>query len=134
MAENLDIRDPLKSARLLLNGQFKFRRLSEAKDLSEYLAAACPNPTLSAIGLCEIFLNAIEHGNLAIGFDEKTKLQSENNWLEEIDKRLSLPENIHKFVFVEFNCNEIEISIKVTDQGNGATFYSCLVQVEKCGD
>jgi len=109
----------LEVARLLQKGHFRFRRLSEAHLLAEFLAEACPNPRLAIMGITEILVNAIEHGNLGISYEDKSKLQKEANWLEEIDRRLDQPQHINQFVEVELTRTETEIRIKVTDQGNG---------------
>ncbi len=106
-------------APLIVEGRFRFKRLSEAHLLAEFLAEVCPNPRLAIMGITEILVNAVEHGNLGISFEEKSKLQLEAHWLEEIDRRLSLPEHINQFVEVELTRTETEIRIKVTDQGNG---------------
>ena len=109
----------LEVARLLKEGHFRFRLLSEAHLLAAFLSEACPNPRLAIMGITEILVNAVEHGNLGIGFEEKSKLQMEANWLQEIDRRLNLPEHANQFVDVQLIRTETEIRIKVTDQGNG---------------
>lgn len=108
-----------KAARLLLNGSFKLQRLEEAHELAEFLAAACPNSRLAVLGISEIIVNAIEHGNLGITSTEKTKLQSEDKWLSEIEKRLTLPQYQKLYVEIDFTRTDKEILIKVTDQGQG---------------
>lgn len=107
------------AAPFLKQGQFRFRTLDEARSVATFLANACPHPRIAAVGLTEVFINAIEHGNLDISSDEKTKLQHNMQWLSEIQKRLALPENIHKYVEVEFHRKENELVITVTDQGKG---------------
>jgi len=109
----------LDALHFLVSAKFRFRRLTEAQLLAEFLAKACPNPPLATMGITEILMNAIEHGNLGIGFEEKSKLQSENRWLEEIDRRLELPEHINQTVELEFTKTNTHIQIKVTDQGKG---------------
>ncbi len=44
------------------------------------------------MGLSELLVNAIEHGNLEIGYDEKSRLLQSEGWQGEIDRRLALPE------------------------------------------
>ncbi len=106
-------------ADLLIQGQFRLKRLAEAHLLAEFLSHHCPRPRLVVVGITEILVNAIEHGNLGIGYEEKTRLQLQDDWLKEIDRRLSAPENKHKYVEVDFNRTDDEIHIKVTDQGKG---------------
>lgn len=120
MADIASLKSEKGSASLyMLSGCFRFKKLQEAHLLAEFLAEACPNPRLAIMGITEILVNALEHGNLGISFEEKSKLQLEENWLDEIDKRLNLPEHINQFVEVEYRRMEKTIEIKVTDQGEG---------------
>lgn len=104
---------------LLLYGKFHYKHLHEGNLLAQFFAKLCPNPRLAIVGISELLINAIEHGNLAITSDEKADLQRRNIWLEEIERRLSLPEYKDKLVEVEYTRTQTEIQIKVSDQGDG---------------
>ncbi len=97
----------------------QFRSLNEAHEYAQALALACPNPALAAMGLTEIFLNAIEHGNLGLNYNEKASFKSFEDWLNEVNRRLLLRENIHKYVKVEVETNTDQIKFTVTDCGYG---------------
>lgn len=112
-------KDPQEAACFLTKGEFRIQHPVEAHTLASFLAQACPDPRSTIVGITEILLNAIEHGNLKIGFDEKSKLQKENSWMKEIEHRLSLPEHKDQYVEIEFSRTNSEIQIKVTDQGDG---------------
>ncbi len=114
----------MKPLNTLYHAMFKVRTLGEAQIVAGLLANECPNPRLAAVGLSEILINAIEHGNLNISYDEKTQLHKQDSWLEEIDRRLNLPENIEKHVRIVFNKTDGHISIRVTDQGRGFDWRS----------
>lgn len=103
----------------LHQGQFQIRTMEEAYNLAILLGRACPNPEKVIFGLHELLTNGVEHGNLSIGFEEKTYLQLHNIWEEEIRHRLSLPENAHKVVEVVFRRLRDSIHITITDQGQG---------------
>src|SRR5579871_6424484 len=77
---------------------FNFKTLEESIQLSTYIAAFFPEEKRLCIelGLNELFFNAIEHGNLGITFAEKSKLKEENQWYEEIQRRLNHPFNQNK--------------------------------------
>jgi hypothetical protein len=64
-------------------------------------------------------MNGVEHGNLQIGYDEKTQLQETNQWEEEITRRQMMEEHAHKFVEVIFERHTDQIRLTVTDQGAG---------------
>jgi anti-sigma regulatory factor (Ser/Thr protein kinase) len=104
---------------LLQQGTFRLRYMTEATLLAEFIANNCPNPRLVVVGISEMIVNAIEHGNLGITYEEKSLLQTNNTWLAEIDHRLALPENQGKFVEVEYLRTNTHIQVTVIDQGNG---------------
>ncbi len=113
VAEQSGIYQGLESA------QFHFQTLQEARTLALILAKACPDPGRVSMGLTELLLNAVEHGNLHITYDEKTRLQETEEWENEIARRLSLPEFAHKQVTVRFHRNAERIEFTITDQGPG---------------
>ena len=104
---------------LLQQGRFHIRTMEEAYDLAILLGRACPDSEKVVFGLNELLANGVEHGNLGIGFDEKTKLQETDRWDEEIQHRLGLPENARKFVEVLFERLSDCIQVTITDQGCG---------------
>jgi hypothetical protein len=40
-----------------------------ARDVATILANACPDPDSAVVGLTELLLNAVEHGNLGITYE-----------------------------------------------------------------
>jgi anti-sigma regulatory factor (Ser/Thr protein kinase) len=71
-------------------------------------------------------VNAVEHGNLGIGFELKTALQQKGNWLAEIEKRLQLPENQAKKAWVDYRVEDGAIRYEVTDNGQGFNYREFL--------
>ncbi len=104
---------------LMDQGVFRFRTLAEAEILAAALAQGWPRAQRLAMGLTEIFTNAIEHGNLAISYSDKDQLIEAKNWDEEIAERLEHPENRDKYVTVTVERAPGEIRITVRDQGRG---------------
>jgi CheY-like chemotaxis protein len=104
---------------LLQQGRFHVRTMEEAYDLAFLLGRACPNSEKVVFGLNELLANGVEHGNLGIGFDEKTILQASGTWEEEIQHRVALPEYAHKVVDVLFERFLDCIQVTITDQGSG---------------
>jgi len=120
---------------LLKSGTFHFRTLDETQDLALFISKACPNPEQALSGLSEIMINAIEHGNLGISYDEKTALISSGQWREEVEKRLSLPEHSDKFAILEFHKKDNQISIDLTDMGEGFNWQNYLeISIDRIGD
>ncbi len=102
------------------------RTLDEAESLASFLANCFPDPDRALTGISEILINGVEHGNLGISYDEKTRLMDENKWREEVTRRLDLPEFKDKKVTVIFEKKENTYYLQVTDQGKGFNWKSFL--------
>lgn len=98
---------------------FEFRTVEEARKLMPKIAAFFPNPEKVAYGLGELLINAVEHGNLGISYNEKKELIFNNKLTEEINKRMDLPENKEKFVTVTFERTPTESFVRIKDMGKG---------------
>ncbi len=104
---------------LMEEGRFHFRTLEEAASLAHHIAACLPDPEKAEYGLHELMANAVEHGNLGIGFDEKGALLRSGRWKEEVERRLNLPENRGKRACLTFQATEDAVTIRIEDQGVG---------------
>jgi len=104
---------------LIKSGKFVLQTLQQAEALTTMLSLACPDPSAVALGLSELLVNAIEHGNLEISYSEKTVLLENGKWDEEIRKRLSQDEYKDRFIEIIFKRSPEEICISITDQGPG---------------
>ncbi len=102
-----------------VRGEFEFRGLREAQNIAFLLGSLFPRPELAVPGLYELMLNAVEHGNLAIGFEEKSRLLAASGLEEEIRRRLSAPEYIGRRVQVDFAQDAAEMRVTITDEGSG---------------
>lgn len=125
-----DIRTILKKektfATMLLDGRFRYKNIDEAKRLAAALAIHAQNPGEMGIALAEILVNAVEHGNLGIGYDTKSTLMAENRLEEEIQARLAAPENKNKVVCVRFQKEAKIVSIIINDEGKGFAWEKYL--------
>ncbi len=104
---------------LINSASFSFQSLDQAQSLVSLVANACPEPSKVIMGLSELLINAVEHGNLGISYDDKTLFNERGTWLEEVEKRLQLEANKNKFATLEFQRGDSEIKIVVKDQGSG---------------
>ena len=86
-----------------------FRTLPEAEDLATFLASCYPDPDRVLGGLVELLINAIEHGNLGVGYEAKTALISENRWREELELRGAMPEHADKQA--EVTCSNASMTV-----------------------
>jgi len=99
--------------------RFIIRTIVEANDVARILAKTCTCPAKAVIGISELLINAIEHGNLKIGYEEKTRLMMSGRWINEINKRLELPEYKHKTVTVSVTRQSNMVKILIEDEGDG---------------
>ena len=103
----------------IIQGEFVLRTLDEARNLATMIALACPNPDLVAIGLQELLINAVEHGNLEIDSALKQELLMEGRWREEIEARLADPLYADRVVILALKRGERMISLVIQDEGDG---------------
>jgi sigma-B regulation protein RsbU (phosphoserine phosphatase) len=104
---------------LLCEGRFEVRSPADAADLAVALASALPGGERLVFGLSELLLNAVEHGNLGIGHEEKGELIAQNRWPEEIALRLAHPDHRDKVVAVAVTRSRTQTVIDIRDQGAG---------------
>lgn len=107
------------SVKLLQNATFRFRNLEDVRAISSLVACACDEADKVAMGLAELMVNAIEHGNLHIGYKEKSELRKNDKWESEIAKRLESPENKDKFASIDVINNSDSVTYTICDQGPG---------------
>ncbi|MBI1397760.1 MAG: response regulator [Betaproteobacteria bacterium] len=109
---------------LMMEGAFRFRSLDDARALAQSLANRCPDPTNVGLGLLELLVNAVEHGNLGISTKEKARLLHQGIWEDEVRRRLELPENADKHAVVSFRQDGRTIRFHVKDSGPGFDWKS----------
>lgn len=98
---------------------FEIKTMDEAQSLAYLLANSFPDPERVVLGLSEILMNAVEHGNLKIGYKAKSDLMVAGNFLNEAKKRSELPENKNKKVRVSFELSDYDASVTIKDDGDG---------------
>ena len=113
------LRKGLKSLRMMREATFTLQTVQQARDIAAIMANTCPDPPAAVVGLTELLLNAIEHGNLGITYDEKSSMQTKDEWHAEVDRRMALPENAKKKVQLRFERDENELRFTIRDEGDG---------------
>ena len=103
----------------LQQAEFRLRTLKEAQTVTALLARTCAQPEKVATGLFELMVNAIEHGNLGISYAEKTRLQSEGSWEEELERRQHDPVLGQREVSVFFYREAACCRFTIQDMGDG---------------
>lgn len=108
---------------LLIKGEFHLKTINEVNSLAKILAAQFPKSEQIVVGIAELLINAVEHGNLGIMFEDKTKLLAENAWHHEIERRLKSSEYAHRKVIVYFERTAKSIKISIRDEGQGFNWH-----------
>ena len=111
---------------LMKQGSFAFSTLEEGQDLAVMLGRAYPESDKVVVGLAELLVNAVEHGNLGISYDDKSVFTQNGEWKQEIIRRMNLPENKEKQVILEFEHTGEELRFLIKDQGDGFDWYPFL--------
>jgi len=104
---------------LLTHAEFSFRTLNEARELALLLAEISMNPELTVLGYSELLINAVEHGNLEISYEQKGELLKKGCWEEEVNKRLQMDGYRTRCVKVELKKTDVAIVVSITDDGDG---------------
>jgi len=77
--------------------------------------------------LMELLLNAVEHGNCKIGYDEKTAwLSAGKNMLDLISEKSKEEEAAKKKVYISYEISNLRTRISVRDDGDGFDWKSRL--------
>ncbi|MCP4136329.1 MAG: hypothetical protein GY754_35490 [bacterium] len=71
------------------------------------------------LGLREVIINAIEHGNLGITYSEKTVLMVNDEYFEFLAERQDDPAYQGKKVLIEYVIDTDQVQYRITDEGLG---------------
>lgn len=107
-------------------GHLHFQKPGFAKMAALMLANLSLDPDRINLGLWEMFINGIEHGNLGITHEEKRAFVNHNNMDELVQSRLNLDENKDKFVNVIFSISTTQASFDIFDEGKGFDWQNFL--------
>ena len=101
----------------LRQGTFEFRTLEEAMDLAVQLARFCPDPESTLMGLSELMINAVEHGNLEIS--SRLKENGDAAFLALAGERRATEPYASRRVRVVSRVTQKKATFVITDQGPG---------------
>jgi DNA-binding response OmpR family regulator len=104
----------------------QFNTLEQANALSKMIANLYPSPVKVIMGITELLINSIEHGNLGISYAKKTELITNGNWADEINHRLQQEQYKEKYSIVKYSHSSSGIKLIIKDQGDGFNFKKYL--------
>jgi len=114
-----DLAEVQLGASLVRECSLEARTLEEIEALSVFIARLYPDPSAVVFGIEEFLLNALEHGNLGISYEEKTRLNQVFDWRGEVLRRQELAENAHKRVRIVYQDREDRRILRIRDEGPG---------------
>mgnify|MGYP003633873538 CR=1 FL=1 len=109
---------------LLAEGRFVFRTPQEADALAILLATGLDRPAAVAMGLSELMINAVEHGNLELDYKNKSALMAEGRWDAVIESRLREAPYKDRRVTVDVVRTATHTRFKITDEGKGFDWHA----------
>lgn len=115
-----------EAQKLIRSVEYAFVTLDDVSRLVPVLAAMCPEPNAAAPGLADLMVNAVEHGNLALSYEEKSLLKWEGDWEAEICRRLVLPQFAERYATIHVKQAAHGVVFTITDQGNGFDWQKYL--------
>ncbi len=113
------LREGRKIFDLMTFGRFRIHNLRECNLVASQVAHLCPEPHRVVTGISELLINALEHGNLKIGYEEKSNLMRRGMWQIEVERRLNSRKHRGGFIELEFNVADDRVQIRIRDQGQG---------------
>jgi DNA-binding response OmpR family regulator len=116
----------LESLKYFTNAELRFSNLEDVNAVAGILSAMCPDPEKVSSGFVELLLNAVEHGNLGISYDEKKQLMYEDRWEDEVKRRLASAEYAGCVATVTFERKVGTLEFRITDQGKGFAWEKYL--------
>ncbi|WP_417790598.1 response regulator [Terasakiella pusilla] len=103
----------------LNKSEFTFHTHSEARQLAESLSLMFPDAQRALLGVTELLLNAVEHGNLSISYSEKTDGLVRGYFHQLVQERQSDPALKSRKVRVEIDKKPERTQIQIQDEGSG---------------
>lgn len=121
-----DLSEITQSFSAVSQAEFHYKTIDQAHGLATLIASLTAQPQDTVVGLFELMVNAVEHGNLGITYDEKSQLIEQEALIDEVNKRLQQPENIDKFVKLNLTSDQDQIEVIIRDMGEGFNFEDYL--------
>lgn len=101
---------------------------SLVENLSKYMTSY--EVTNIRIGLREIIINAIEHGNLGISYEEKSRILGKSDYIDYITKKQNEAPFSAKKVTIRMHLFSKKAVFEVEDEGNGFDHRKILASIK----
>jgi anti-sigma regulatory factor (Ser/Thr protein kinase) len=111
--------ETVRALRFLQEATFRFQTVAEARTLAQSLAWASPDPARMVLGLQELLINAVEHGNYGISYAAKSRLMVEDRWHQELARLAMDSVYGQRAVTVHLSRTASQLSLTIRDEGAG---------------
>jgi CheY-like chemotaxis protein/anti-sigma regulatory factor (Ser/Thr protein kinase) len=111
---------------MLQEARFAFRMPEDAERLAALLAVPTPDPAKVSLGLLELLLNAVEHGNLELGYEGKSAAIEAECWRQELEGRMTDPRYGRRIAEVWVQRDGDRLVYRIKDQGPGFDWRNYL--------
>jgi two-component system cell cycle response regulator len=102
-----------------IRDNYELTTLAEVEDAAVALALNYPNPLNMYEAIYELLLNAVEHGNLELGYNKKRNFATYEDYIKEISEREKDPKNASKVVKAAISKQAKKIILTISDNGKG---------------
>lgn len=116
----------IQTLHFLESGVFRYQTLAQARALAQSLARAFPDPSRAVLGLQELMINAVEHGNYGISYAQKSLWLMENRWHEELERLQADPVCRQRWATVHLSRTPEQLILTIQDQGEGFDWHDYL--------
>ena len=99
--------------------KLSFRTLNDLERLNAFMQRMFIDQKGAVTGIYALALNAIEHGNLGIGYEMKAELMMEQTWQQEVEKRLQEARYKDRQASLVLTHKDEGTYVIITDQGQG---------------
>lgn len=104
---------------LIVQGDFRYSTIDEARELATFLARASGDPSPVAFGLFELLSNAIEHGCLGIGYEAKKAALRRGDYERVLEERMQACPATRRHATVRIDRDDEKVSYTISDPGDG---------------
>lgn len=106
--------------------RFRLRSLDECESVASLIASCFPDADRALTGVYELLVNAVEHGTVQVGFDQKAQLLKNGAWRDEVARRLTLPEFAGRSVEATVARKPEGVFVVIKDEGPGFDWQAFL--------
>ncbi|WP_135076401.1 response regulator [Terasakiella sp. SH-1] len=110
---------PVAAIQKLKNAEYHIQTIDDAENVALTMSHFFPEPENALLGLNELLVNAIEHGNLGITYDDKGDLLENGEWVEECERRLQQDKYKDRVAVCTFRRLDDCLEVEIIDEGDG---------------